>query len=72
MITFSESNFDAVYICDADKVTISYEEKIVMSVNEVSNNYNIKNLNYKEIAALVFNDVKKIASDIVKDDLEIR
>jgi hypothetical protein len=69
MAKFNEKNLKAIYSKTNDKVAIAYGAKRVMDVMNVSSNYQIEGLNGMQIAELVFNDNKKMASDIVKDHL---
>jgi hypothetical protein len=71
MAKFNEKNLKAIYSKTNDKVAIAYGAKRVMDVRNVSENYEIAGLNGMQIAELVFNDSKKLASDIVKDYLNM-
>ena len=66
---FCDIFFRAIYSKNLDKVVISYSGSRVMNITNVSKNYDIEGLNGMQIAEKVFEDNKKIASDIVKDNL---
>ena len=66
---FCEAFFRGIYSKTLDKVVISYSGSRVMNITNVSKNYDIEGLNGMQIAEKVFEDNKKIASDIVKDNL---
>jgi hypothetical protein len=71
MAKFNAKNLKAIYSKTSDKVAIAYGSKRVMDVMYVSQNYQIEGLNGMQIAELVFNDNKKMASDVVKDFLNM-